>query len=316
MTRAVACIGTGTVGSAWAAVYARAGYQVRLFDAMPGTVEDFALPRIGRTLEDLAAARPTGESVEAILARVTPAETLAEAVNGVEAVQESVREDLGIKRALFAEIGAAVPEDALLMSSTSALPGSQFLRDVPNPGRALVAHPVNPPSHIPLVELCGTGETSEDTIAKARGFFEAAGMEPVVLNREIEGFLLNRLQYTLVAEAMHLVGEGYCSPEDIDRVLTSGLALRWASIGPFMTAHLNAREGFQGFVDQLGGMMKTMGREAKTAYDWPAELAGEIHARMAAQQPVETIPQAQAWRDGRILKTRALQDSDKAPGRR
>jgi len=314
MKGTIACIGAGTVGSAWAAVFARAGYDVRLYDAAPGTVEDFALPRIARTLEDLAEARPCGETPDTTLARIHPAGTLAEAVTGVIAVQESVREDLEIKRALFAEIGAAAPETALLMSSTSALPGSQFLRGVPNPPRALVAHPVNPPSHIPLVELCTTGDTSPDTIETARALFMAAGMEPVVLNKEIEGFLLNRLQYTLVAEAMHLVGEGYCTPEDIDRVLTSGLALRWASIGPFMTAHLNARDGFQGFVDQLGDMMKTMGREAKTAYDWPPELAAEIHARMAAQQPVETIPAAQAWRDGRILKTRAMQEADAAPG--
>ena len=198
------------------------------------------------------------------------------------------------------------------MSSTSALLSSHFLRDVVHPARTLVAHPVNLPSHIPLVELCGTGETSSDTLARARTFFDACEKEPIVLNKEIEGFLLNRLQYTLVAEAMHLVGEGYCSPEDIDRILTSGLALRWASIGPFMTAHLNARDGFQGFVDQLGGMMKTMGRNAQTSYDWPPEL----HARMAAQQPVDTILAAQNWRDDRILRTRALQESDKAPGHR
>lgn len=316
MTRPVACIGAGTVGSAWAAVYARAGHEVRLFDAVPSTVDGFALPRIRATLEDLARARPTGEDVEATFARIHHAATLAEAVTGVGAVQESVREELEIKLAVFGDISAAAPEDALLMSSTSALRGSLFLADVVNPARALVAHPVNPPSHIPLVELCGTGGTTPNTIDRARLFLEHCGMEPVVLNKEIEGFLLNRLQYTLVAEAMHLVGEGYCSPEDIDRVLTSGLALRWASIGPFMTAHLNAREGFQGFVDQLGDMMKTMGREANTAYDWPPELAADIHARMAAQQPVDTIPDAQAWRDARILKTRALQDSDTPPGHR
>ncbi len=312
----IACIGTGTVGSAWAVVYARAGHEVRLYDAMPGTVDDFALPRIRRILEDLSIARPTSETAEAVFARIIPTLTVERAVSDVEAVQESVREDLEIKRALFAEISAVVPENALLMSSTSALPGSRFLCDVVNPARALVAHPVNPPSHIPLVELCGTGETSPATMTRARTFFESCGMEPVVLNKEIEGFLLNRLQYTLVAEAMHLVGEGYCSPEDIDRVLTSGLALRWASIGPFMTAHLNARDGFQGFVNQLGEMMKTMGREANTSYDWPPELAAEIHARMAAQQPVDTIPDAQGWRDARILKTRALQESDDPPGHR
>jgi len=311
--RRVACIGAGTVGSAWAVVFARAGFEVALWDAVPETLSDFARPRVERVARTLAEEMPTGEEAEIVTGRIRAATSLADAVQGVEAVQESVREDLATKRAVFDEIGQVAPADALLMSSTSALPGSRFLTRVPNPDRALVAHPVNPPSHIPLVELCGTGETSEATVERARQLFLSARMEPVVLRKEIEGFLLNRLQYTLVAEAMHLVGEGYCTAEDIDRVLTSGLALRWASIGPFMTAHLNARDGFRGFVDQLGPMMKTMGREAKTSYDWGPELSERIHETLVQTLPVETIPKAQAWRDARILATRRLQASDDMP---
>lgn len=315
MTRRIACIGTGTVGSAWAVVFARAGHEVAIWDAVPDTLTGFALPRIDRVARTLAREMPTGEDADTVIARIRAATSLADAVDGVFAVQESVREDLDVKRAVFDQIGAAAPGDALLMSSTSALPGSQFLTHVPNPARALVAHPVNPPSHIPLVELCGTGLTADETLETARKFFAEARMEPVVLRKEIEGFLLNRLQYTMVAEAMHLVGEGYCTAEDIDRVLTSGLALRWASIGPFMTAHLNARDGFQGFVDQLGPMMKTMGREAQTDYDWGPELAARIHATVAGILPVDGIPDAQAWRDARILATRRMQAADTMPGR-
>lgn len=310
----IACIGTGTVGSAWAVVFARAGFEVALWDSVSETLTDFALPRVAQVARTLASEMPTGEDADSVIARIRAATSLADAVGGVDAVQESVREDLAIKRAVFDQIGAAAPADALLMSSTSALPGSQFLCDVPNPERALVAHPVNPPSHIPLVELCGTGLTTPETLTRAHALFTAARMEPVVLQKEIEGFLLNRLQYTMVAEAMHLVGEGYCTAEDIDRVLTSGLALRWASIGPFMTAHLNAREGFQGFVDQLGPMMKTMGREARTDYDWGPDLAAQIHDTVAGLLPVEGIPDAQAWRDGRILATRRMQAADQMPG--
>ncbi|XDB00462.1 3-hydroxyacyl-CoA dehydrogenase NAD-binding domain-containing protein (plasmid) [Sulfitobacter sp. LCG007] len=315
-TRRVACIGAGTVGSAWAVVFARAGFEVAMWDAVPATLLDFALPRAANVARTLAEQMPTGEDADTVIARIRAATSLDDAVAGVEAVQESVREDLAIKREVFGDIARAAPDDALLMSSTSALPGSQFLIDLPNPERALVAHPVNPPSHIPLVELCGTGRTGAQEIERARQFFVAAGMEPVLLRKEIEGFLLNRLQYTLVAEAMHLVGEGYCTAEDIDRVLTSGLALRWASIGPFMTAHLNARDGFRGFVDQLGPMMKTMGREAKTDYDWGLDLSDRIHATVSGLLPVEAIPDAQAWRDDRILATRRMQASNCMPGRR
>lgn len=135
----------------------------------------------------------------------------------------------------------------------------------------------------------------------------ALGMKPITIHREIDGFVLNRLQYSLVAEAMHLVGDGYCSAEDIDAVLVHGLALRWASIGPFEVAHLNSMQGFLGFVDQLGPMMKTMGRTARTDYDWDRALAERIHDELARKTPVESIAERQAWRNARILATRRMQ---------
>ncbi len=311
----IACIGVGTVGSAWAAVFARAGHGVTLFDTDPATVAEIAWPRIEATLDQLHDAMPTGETPRDILARIRSSGSLEEAVREADVVQESVREDIGTKRTVFDEIGRHVSADCLLMSSTSALPGSGFLCHIPSPERALVAHPVNPPSHIPLVELCATGRTAPETVEKARAFLIDAGMEPITVNREIDGFILNRLQYTLVAEAMHLVGEGYCSAEDVDRVMTSGLALRWASIGPFMTAHLNARDGLRGFVEQLGPMMKAIGKDARTNYDWDMAMIESIHAELSRKQPVETIPKAQAWRDRRILAARQMQKQDTPPAK-
>lgn len=305
MTR-VACIGTGNVGRAWAVVFARAGHEVALWDAADGAVAA-ALPLIRRTLGQLAAAGAFEESPDAILDRLHPAASLAEAVAAAAHVQESVREDLVVKQAVAAEIAAHAPAEAIIASSTSALPGSSFLTEIAHPERALVAHPVNPPALIPLVELCGTGLTSDDALARTRAFMAACAMKPVVLKKEIDGFLLNRLQYTLVAEALHLVGEGYCDPEDIDTVMTHGLALRWLTIGPFATAHLNATQGFQGFVDQLGPMMRKMGQDARTDYDWGADLAARIHDGLAARMPVRDIAAWQAWRDGRILANRATQ---------
>lgn len=302
----VACIGTGNVGRAWAVVFARAGHEVALYDSAPGQAEA-AFPLMARTLDQLDEGGMLTEHPAAVLARMRAAPTLAEAVAGARHVQESVREDTAIKRVVASEIAAHAPMDAVIASSTSALPGSTFLTHIPDPGRALVAHPVNPPALIPLVELCGTGATTPETLAATRAFMAEAGMKPVVLNREIDGFLLNRLQYTLVAEALHLVGEGYCSPEDIDTVLTDGLALRWLSIGPFATAHLNATQGFQGFVDQLGPMMRKVGQDARTDYPWGPDLIARIHAAMADRMPVADIADWQAWRDGRILAARRVQ---------
>lgn len=306
-----ACIGAGNVGRAWAVVFARAGHDVALYDADPAQVTA-SLPLIARTLDQLHVAGQVPGGVAAAMARIHPAASLAEAVSGAVHVQESVREDLEIKRAVMAEIAAHAPADCIIASSTSALRGSAFMTHIAEPGRALVAHPVNPPSLIPLVELCSSGATSPETLNQTSAFMTDLGMKPVTLNKEIDGFLLNRLQYTLVAEALHLVGEGYCSAEDIDRVMTDGLALRWLSIGPFATAHLNATAGFEGFVGQLGPMMRQMGRDARTDYDWDQAMVARIHADMAARIPVSSIPDWQAWRDGRILAARQAQAEGKA----
>lgn len=299
-----ACIGCGTVGRAWAIVFARAGHEVRLYDSNTSHLSDAALPAMKATLTDLGLDEP----LEDIMARLMVCDDITSAVSRADWVQESIREDLALKQAVHAEIAAMAPSGAIIASSTSALPGSLFLSEIPHPERALVAHPVNPPSHIPLVELCGTGLTSDVWLARAREMMSALGQEPIMVNKEIDGFILNRLQYVLVAEAMHLVGEGYCSAEDLDKVMTSGLALRWASIGPFMTAHLNAAKGFAGFVEQLEPMMKKMGADAVTDYDWGPELVKKIHGSMEKLVAIENIPEAQRWRDRKILGTRASQE--------
>ncbi|HWK68978.1 MAG TPA: 3-hydroxyacyl-CoA dehydrogenase NAD-binding domain-containing protein [Rhizobiaceae bacterium] len=304
----VACIGAGQVGRAWAVVFSRAGFEVALYDQVAEQVSEHALPTIARMLGGLEAAGMLADNPGEIKGRITTAGSIAEAVDGAVHVQESVRENLSIKREVFAEIGAHAPREARLCSSTSALRGSEFLTHIPGPERAMVAHPVNPPSHIPLVEICGSGLTGDTEIAGARAFFEQIGMRPIVLNKEIDGFILNRLQYTLVAEALHLVGEGYCSASDIDRVMTDGLALRWASLGPFAVAHLNAAGGFRAFVEQLGPMMRRMGEDARTDYPWTGEMVEAIHAELCARIPVDSIAERQAWRDGRILETRKLQE--------
>lgn len=302
----VACIGAGNVGRAWAVVFARAGHEVALYDADPGVVTGQALPLAARTIRDLHDAGLIADDPASVERRIRPAASIAEAVAGVAFLQESVREDLAVKQAVFEEVGQLAPPGAILASSTSAISGSSFLGGLPGPERCLVAHPVNPPSVIPLVELCGTRWTTPKTLEDARAFMAAAGMKPVTLLREIDGFLLNRLQFCLVAEALHLVGEGYCTPEDIDTVMTEGLARRWAFIGPFEVAHLNATQGFQGFFDNLGAMARRLGADARTDYAWSPELITAIHARLAARTPVTAITDRQQWRDRTIMRRRAL----------
>ena len=225
-------------------------------------------------------------------------------LSGADYVQESVFEDVDLKRTLFAELDVLTDPQCILASSTSAIPGSQFMQDLRYPGRALIVHPVNPPHLIPLVELCRAPGTQEGTLGQVKQFMEDLGQVPIVVRREIPGFILNRLQFTLVGELMHLVSEGFCSAEDADKVVKHGLALRWAFLGPTEVAHLNASKGFMGFVDGLGDMMKGLARDARVDYDWSREDASRIHDALCDAMPVERIAEFQRWRDQRIMELR------------
>lgn len=300
MPKVIACIGAGNVGRAWAIVFARAGHTVRLYDADPVAVTQRALPAIDISLADLVAAGLLPEAAP-VRSRIEGCDTLEQAVRDADHIQESASENLAIKIALFSEIDALAAPAAIIASSTSAIPGSKLFEHLRGRARCLVAHPVNPPYLIPLVELCPTPWTDPQVVARCRQFMGDCGQQPVELRREITGFLLNRLQFALAGEALHLVGEGYCTPEDIDLVMTAGLARRWAFIGPFEVGHLNATAGYAGFMQGLGDMVRSVAADVQPDYPWDAALVAQIHARLSARTPVDAVPRRQAWRDRQLM---------------
>jgi L-gulonate 3-dehydrogenase len=302
----IACVGAGNVGRSWAVVFARAGRRVVLWDPSAAALEA-ALAAIEVSFADLHAAGLLDDPREA-LDLISVAPTLEAALDKVDYVQESALEALSVKQALFAQMDALAPAHAVIASSTSAIPGSAFLEEVPGRARCLVAHPVNPPHLIPLVEICPAPWTDPDAVARTRALMEAVGQAPVVLAKEAQGFLLNRLQWALLGEAMHLVGEGYCTAEDVDRVLTQGLALRWAFIGPFEVGHLNAAAGLAGYFGGLAEAMSRVQGSLRTDYPPSEDLVAKLHAELAARHPVETLPSRQAWRDRRIMRLRRYLD--------
>src|SRR3954452_4076927 len=180
--RHVAVVGAGLIGRAWAAIFARAGWNVRLTDphgetlaAAPGLIRDElrALARHG------LAADPDGAA-----AGISIAASVEDAVKGVEFVQENGPENVDQKIRIFAELDRMAPPDALLVSSTSAIVASRFTEMLPGRARCLVGHPVNPPHLIPLVELCGAPWTAPESIARAQKIYRGIGQVPVIINRE------------------------------------------------------------------------------------------------------------------------------------
>jgi 3-hydroxyacyl-CoA dehydrogenase len=258
--RSVAIVGVGLIGRAWAAIFARAGWTVRLTD--PHALTLAAAPALIRDELHALAKHGLATDPDAAAARVSVVASLADAVRGVAFVQENGPEDVAQKIAIFAELDRFALPDALLVSSTSAIVASRFTENLPGRTRCLVGHPVNPPHLVPLVELCGAPWTAPDVMDCARAIYRAIGQVPVTVNKEINGFILNRLQGALLAEAFRLVGEGYVSAEDLDHTVKDGLGLRWSFLGPFETIELNAPGGIPDYCARYTGFYKELAAAA------------------------------------------------------
>jgi 3-hydroxyacyl-CoA dehydrogenase len=258
--RHVAIVGAGLIGRAWAAIFARAGWNVRLTDPHVPTLA--AAPRLIRDELHALARHGLADDPDEAVARVSVAGNLEEAVSGVEFVQENGPEKVEEKQIIFAQLDKLAPKDVLLVSSTSAITASRFTEILPGRARCLVGHPVNPPHLVPLVELCGAPWTSPEAIDRARTIYREIGQVPVTINREINGFVLNRLQGALLAEAFRLVGEGYISAEDLDHTMKDGLGLRWSFLGPFETIELNAPGGIPDYCARYTGFYKELASTA------------------------------------------------------
>jgi L-gulonate 3-dehydrogenase len=254
--RNVAIVGVGLIGRAWAVIFARAGWNVRITDPHVPTLA--AAPRLIREELQALARHGLADDPDGALARVSVAGSLEEAVVNVEFVQENGPEKLAEKQAIFIQLDRLAPPDALLVSSTSAIPASRFTEMLPGRARCLVGHPVNPPHLVPLVELCGAPWTDPEAIDRARQIYREIGQVPVTIHREISGFVLNRLQGALLAEAFRLVGEGYISAEDLDHTIKDGLGLRWSFLGPFETIELNAPGGIPDYCARYTGFYKEL----------------------------------------------------------
>jgi L-gulonate 3-dehydrogenase len=294
----VAIVGAGLIGRAWAVVFARAGWAVRLTDPHGPTLD--AAPGLIR--DELQALHAHGlvDDPEGSAARVSVAESLSDAVTPASFVQENGPEAVEAKQALFAELDRLASPDAILASSTSAIVASRFTENLPGRARCMVGHPVNPPHLVPVVELCGAPWTSPATIERARAVYRGIGQVAVTVNREVEGFVLNRLQGALLAEAFRLVGEGVISPEDLDETVRNGLGLRWSFLGPFGTIELNAPGGIPDYCARYTGFYKRLASDPAG----PAVYEGANANRVIAAWPYAPSPDRLAdrtrWRNERL----------------
>jgi L-gulonate 3-dehydrogenase len=299
MAQRIAIVGAGLIGRAWAIVFARAGHAVTLTDSAPGAARS-ARDWIERTLGEMHGYGLIDEAPAAVLGRVRMADSLADALAGAQYVQENVRETVEAKKAIFAEMDRIAAPDCILASSTSFIPASAFSESLPGRGRCLVAHPVNPPHVVPVVELCPAPWTDAAALERARALHEAAGQVPVIVRREIPGFILNRLQAALVCEAVRLYEDGVASAEDIDKTVRDGLGLRWSFMGPMETIDLNAPGGVADYAARYSATMVEMDR-AQTPRSWDPAAVKRLEAERRTRLGADRLAARAAWRDRRLM---------------
>lgn len=300
MTSKIAIVGTGLVGRAWSIVFARAGNNVSIFDPMDGASQK-ALDLIDQNLPALADADLLrGETPAAVLSRISRAEALTEALDGAIHCQESAPERVEVKAELYKDLDRLAAPETVLASSTSGIPASKFTEGLANRQRCLVAHPINPPHIIPLVEIVPAPWTDPAFVTQTRRLMEAVGQSPISTTREVNGFIVNRLQGALLGEAFRLVQDGVCSVADVDAAIADGLGLRWSFIGPFETIDLNSANGVPGYCDMLGQLYYDLAKEQADPREWTPELVARINDERRAALPMDQHQARQDWRDRQL----------------
>ena len=297
----VAIVGAGFIGRAWAISFARAGHEVTLWDE-DATAPGKALSYIERLLPDLEAQDLLGGNTQAEMRqRMGSAERLEDAVATADYVQENTPENVDIKRGVFSRLDAAALPGAILASSTSAILPSAFTEHLNGRARCLVVHPLNPPYLIPAAEVVPAPWTDAGIVECTATFLRAAGHAPIVMKRELDGFVMNRLQGALLEEAFRLVANGHASVEDVDIGIREGLALRWSFMGPFETIDLNAPGGVRDYVERYESIYRRLNPSMREHADWAGPVLDEIEAERRKRLPADRLQERQAWRDRRLM---------------
>lgn len=298
--RPVAIVGAGLVGAGWALVFARAGLSVRIYDAN-SAVSEASIPLIEKQIADLTEFGLLTESADVILARLRVCDTLAQAVEGAAYVQESILERIKVKRELMLALENVAGPDLIIGSSSSGIPASAFASGLDISSRVIIAHPVNPPYLVPVVEVVPSPDTSASVTQFTAALMEAVGQSVVHVNKEVEGFVLNRLQAVLLREAWALVEEGVATCEDIDKTVRDGLGWRWSFMGPFETIDLNAVGGVADYAERLGPLYRSIADSRLHHRDWSPELIHEVESQRRQYLGHEDLEARRGWRDRTLM---------------
>ncbi|SAL76199.1 3-hydroxyacyl-CoA dehydrogenase [Caballeronia telluris] len=305
-SKPVAIVGAGLVGAGWAIAFARAGLAVRVYDAN-ARIAEAAIPWATGQLRALHAHGLIDESPETVAGRLQMVDSLEAAISDAAYVQESVLERLDVKRKLMTDIDAVADADVIIGSSSSGMPASAFSCDLTISPRVIIAHPVNPPYLVPVVELVPSTQTVAETTAFVEKLMVGIGQSVVRVRKEIEGFVLNRLQAALLREAWALQRDGVASCEDIDKTVRDGLGWRWSFMGPFETIDLNAPEGVADYARRLGPLYYSIAKSRVDDGPWDPELIARVEHDRRQHLPADELAARRNWRDAKLMEFAARQ---------
>jgi 3-hydroxyacyl-CoA dehydrogenase len=297
-------IGAGAIGLSFAAAFSDAGIAVTVVETNPAR-RSAAAEEIA---SNLAVIRTAG------LARggdasVTLAAQASEALSGATLVLECGPEDLDIKRSIFGDLLERTASETLLATASSAIEMSRIVPDASAQARCFVAHPVNPPAVLRAIEIVPAPGTDPAACRRAAEFFAGAGFSPVILGREVEGFVMNRLQSAVLREAYRLVDEGVADVDGIDTIMRMALGPRWALSGPFETAELNTPGGIRAHAARMGPAYKRIGEGRGETVDWNDDLVARVETQRRALCPADALPARVRWRADAVARLIALRDT-------
>jgi len=302
----IGIVGSGLIGRSWSMIFASAGFRVMLYDIQPEQTQ-VSLNMTQKELRDLeVAGLLRGKlNAEEQIACLSTTNDIKELVKGAYFIQECIPERLELKQKLFKELDEIVDAQTIISSSTSTFLPSLFSKDLKHKENVVVAHPVNPPYYVPLVEVVPAPWTRPDVVQKTRSLMEIIGQKPVTLSREIDGFVVNRVQYAILNETWRLINDGILDVKDIDSVMSDGLGMRYAFLGPWETAHLNA-EGmtnyFERYSKSIYDVSVSMGPVPRMEGDTASRIAKECEAMV----PLDKLAERRLYRDNCLTQLSIL----------